>query len=375
MEGFEYIFATLTTVEQYTQPIIEMATTLDPPVGTVALINENALFPQVGIDGAEQQANENGIEVVYKEKYPTGTKDLSPLLNQVKNRDPDLLIAGGYTGDMILLQRQAQEVGLDVPLTGFLLGLIVALLLNRPFRGQGFVRSWIVLPWVVPVAVIAILWRWMLDASAGVVNWILMGTGLRDAPIVFLGDPSNAFPSLVGMNSWRFFPFLTLIILAALQTVPEQEYEAARVDGATRWLQFRTITFPHILPVLAVLGLVSSAPVIAHHSITGEYDPNKTVTLKGVVTKIEWTNPHARIYVEGKDETGKLQVWDFELGPPNGLMRNGWNRNSLKQGHQVTVEGFRSKTSDKVANARTVRLPDGRQVFAGSSFNPDEPTK
>lgn len=139
-----------------------------------------------------------------------------------------------------------------------LAALAVALLLNRPFRGQGFVRSWIVLPWVVPVAVIAILWRWMLDASAGVVNWILLGSGLRTEPVVFLGEPSNAFPSLIGMNSWRFFPFLTLILLAALQTIPEQEYEAARVDGASKWLQFRTITFPHLLPALVVLGLVGT---------------------------------------------------------------------------------------------------------------------
>jgi hypothetical protein len=110
----------------------------------------------------------------------------------------------------------------------------------------------------------------------------------------------------------------------------------------------------------------------AHHSFAAEYDRDRTITVSGVVQKLEWTNPHARIYVEGKDETGKLQVWDFELGPPNGLMRNGWNRNSLRQGHQVVVEGFRSKLSDKVANARTVKLPDGRQVFAGSSFDPGE---
>ena len=121
-QGFEYIFGTLTTVEQYTAPIIQMATTLDPPVETVALINENALFPQVGIDGAETQAEQNGIEVIYKEKYPTGTKDLSPLLADVENREPDMLIAGGYTGDMILLERQAEEAGLNVPLTGYLLG-------------------------------------------------------------------------------------------------------------------------------------------------------------------------------------------------------------------------------------------------------------
>ena len=70
-----------------------------------------------------------------------------------------------------------------------------------------------------------------------------------------------------------------------------------------------------------------------------------------------------------KMRPGSLRTWDFELGPPNGLMRNGWNRNSLKPGHKVTVNGFRSKTSTIVANARTVKLEDGRQVFAGSSFD------
>ena len=126
----------------------------------------------------------------------------------------------------------------------------------------------------------------------------------------------------------------------------------------------------HSLFALAI-GIALMAPAVAvkaHHSFAAEFDRDKTITVTGSVTKLEWTNPHARLYVEGKDENGKQQVWDFELGPPNGLMRNGWNRNSLKQGHQVTVEGFRSKTSDKVANARTVKLPDGRQVFAGSSF-------
>jgi hypothetical protein len=126
-----------------------------------------------------------------------------------------------------------------------------------------------------------------------------------------------------------------------------------------------------VLLVLAAgiqLGLGSPA-VEAHHSFAAEYDRDKTITVTGTVTKLEWTNPHARLYVEGKDETGKLLVWDFELGPPNGLMRRGWNRNSLKQGHTVTVSGFRSKTVAHIANARTVTLSDGRQVFAGSSFD------
>ena len=115
--------------------------------------------------------------------------------------------------------------------------------------------------------------------------------------------------------------------------------------------------------------LATAVPIAAHHSFAAEYDRTRTITVTGSVTKLEWTNPHARVYVLGADETGKTQEWDFELGPPNGLMRNGWRRDSLKAGHKVTVEGFRSKTSTVVANARSVKLADGRQVLAGSSFD------
>src|SRR5262245_61008420 len=124
---------------------------------------------------------------------------------------------------------------------------------------------------------------------------------------------------------------------------------------------------------VAVVGLLATVPLVAHHSFAAEYDRNRTITVTGSVTKLEWTNPHARLYVMGTDETGKMQEWDFELGPPNGLMRNGWRRDSLKAGLKVIVEGFRSKTSTVVANARSVKLPDGRQVLAGSSFDPGTP--
>src|SRR5688572_21618555 len=90
----------------------------------------------------------------------------------------------------------------------------------------------------------------------------------------------------------------------------------------------------------AVLAL-SSAATQAHHSFSAEFDRAKPIMLTGTITKVEWTNPHARIYIDAKDETtGEVVNWDFELGPPNGLMRQGWNRNSLREGHVVTISGF-----------------------------------
>ena len=118
-----------------------------------------------------------------------------------------------------------------------------------------------------------------------------------------------------------------------------------------------------------VLAWSWSYGALAHHSFSAEYDRDKPIKVTGTVTRIEWTNPHARLYVDVKDDAGKVVNWDFELGPPNGLMRQGWNRNSLKPGHVVTVNGFLSKDEPHVANARSVFLPDGRQVFAGSSFD------
>ena len=115
-------------------------------------------------------------------------------------------------------------------------------------------------------------------------------------------------------------------------------------------------------------------PVVAshgHHSFSAEFDRDRPIELTGAVTKVEWTNPHARIYITVKDADGKSVNWDFELGPPNGLMRQGWRRDSLREGHIVTINGFLSKDQEHVANARSVKLPDGRQVFAGSSFDVD----
>jgi DNA/RNA endonuclease YhcR with UshA esterase domain len=113
--------------------------------------------------------------------------------------------------------------------------------------------------------------------------------------------------------------------------------------------------------------LAAALPVAAHHSFAAEYDAKQPITLKGTVTKVEWTNPHARFYVDVKDESGKVTNWNLELASPNVLVRSGWKRTSLKEGDQVTVEGSRAKDGSSMANARAVTLADGKRIFAGSS--------
>ena len=114
----------------------------------------------------------------------------------------------------------------------------------------------------------------------------------------------------------------------------------------------------YILGCLVVVGvLLGAGRIAAHHSFAAEFDANKPVTLKGIVTKVEWTNPHVWFYVNVKDEkTGEVTNWGAEMGPPHGLQRRGWRRETLKIGEEIKVEGSLAKNGSKRLNARTVTM-------------------
>ncbi|HTA44678.1 MAG TPA: DUF6152 family protein [Bryobacteraceae bacterium] len=119
---------------------------------------------------------------------------------------------------------------------------------------------------------------------------------------------------------------------------------------------------------MAVLGSLAGAfPLWAHHAFAAEFDVNMPVSVKGTITKVEWVNPHAWLYVDVKDADGKVVNWRFELGPPNALFRLGWKKDSIAAGTEVAITGFRAKAQETVANGRSIILPDGRELFSGGS--------
>ena len=135
----------------------------------------------------------------------------------------------------------------------FGLGLWLAILLNRNIRLKTFFRAVILLPYIVPTALSAIVFWWIYDAQFSIISWVLVKMGLIDSYIDFLGDPWNARWSVIAANVWRGVPFVAITLLAGLQTISPSYYEAAAIDGATPWQRFRHVTFPMLMPILAVV--------------------------------------------------------------------------------------------------------------------------
>jgi multiple sugar transport system permease protein len=145
---------------------------------------------------------------------------------------------------------------LAVVLFEMALALPIALFLNREFTGRGFVRAAVMVPYITPPAVVALLFLYMFDGNFGIVNELLVRLGYQDTYTAWMSDPASSFWIVVSAMVWYGTPLMALILLAALQTIPEELYEAADMDGASAWTQFWRITVPHILPSLMLLGLL-----------------------------------------------------------------------------------------------------------------------
>ena len=139
-----------------------------------------------------------------------------------------------------------------------ILALLAALVLAETFPGVKVARTWIILTWIVPTIVVVIIWRWLLSTSGGMINPLLVQLGILDRPVGFFASSTSAMVMVILINSWRWFPFVAVLLLAAIQRIPEDLYEAAAIDGASPWQRFRYVTWPLIQPTLFVLGIVGT---------------------------------------------------------------------------------------------------------------------
>jgi multiple sugar transport system permease protein len=139
-----------------------------------------------------------------------------------------------------------------------IIGLAIALVLNEALPMRGLWRSIVMLPYAMPTLVSVLVWKWMYNDVAGVLNYLVMSSGVSDHQVLWLGDPNIAMPAVIAVNVWRGFPFFVITFLAGLQTVPQELYDAVKVDGAGVWARFQHVTLPGIMPVVAVTTLFSA---------------------------------------------------------------------------------------------------------------------
>ncbi|MGF1475992.1 MAG: carbohydrate ABC transporter permease [Geminicoccaceae bacterium] len=162
------------------------------------------------------------------------------------------------TGDPVFVRAVGNTVWWTVSsvVIQFLLGLGLALLLNRPFAGKRVVQALVFLPWAVPTFLSGLTWAWLLNPVIGPLPRWLFGLGLLDEPYNILGDPDLALWGPITANVWFGVPFFAITLLAALQAIPKEMYEAASIDGATPWQQFLNVTLPYLAPMIAITVLL-----------------------------------------------------------------------------------------------------------------------
>ena len=167
------------------------------------------------------------------------------------------------------------SLGVSVQFTGacvalhMLIGLCLALMLNEVRFAKTALRVAFLTPWMVAPAVGATIWLWLLEPQFGVINYLLVAIGVIDSPLAWLGTPPLAFMSVVVVDVWRGVPFVMLLILAGLQTIPRDQYEAAAMDGAGAWQRFRYITLPNLRYLLVVASTLDIINTIRHYDIIG----------------------------------------------------------------------------------------------------------
>jgi multiple sugar transport system permease protein len=174
------------------------------------------------------------------------------------------------------------------------LGLAVALLLQKDFKGKYFAQACILFPWALPTVINAKIWAWMFNANYGVINDLLVRTGIFSEPFPFLAKPDVALASMVFITIWKTTSFMTLIMLAGLSSVPDHLYEAARMDGAGRWRQFRDITLPLLKPTILVALIFRTLPAFQAfglpYGLTNGGPGEATMTLVLYAQSISFTN-------------------------------------------------------------------------------------
>ncbi|GAA6210171.1 sugar ABC transporter permease [Cognatishimia sp. WU-CL00825] len=151
--------------------------------------------------------------------------------------------------------------------TALVIGLATAMLVNQRFKGRAAARLFVALPWAVPEVVATVVWAWMLDSSFGVINWGLLQVGLIDQPIQFASDANAAFFAVCFVMIWKGYPLMSIMLLAGLQSIPEEQYQAAKVDGAGPFQRFWYVTIPNLMPVIGVTLVMTTLWVFRDFAI------------------------------------------------------------------------------------------------------------